>query len=309
MLIWCLMYISNKHVKYISDGHTLNDTAFYCCYQIVDTMYDVAGYHRRRRQGISSHAIDLAIPEYFGIVLYDVDHFAFLQVELHAPGPPLCCTSLLRSRWSMWQSYDLTYRYRRQSSGKRWIDEPGSDAMSLIKIKCSALVMSALELITDILTKQSSLRVILSGIYACCGPFCHREGNWMSAHHKCFVWRDVYALKCAQNHRSQAVALTLLCWRESVIWQGTSFQVGFHPNRFHNTSHIFYPCDPSTHHPCWTDGLSLFLLQPMPTEQFNSSLPGLHGRHFGRRQFQMHFLEWKWKNSDLNFIVPMSNWQ
>ena len=78
---------------------------------------------------------------------------------------------------------------------------------------------------------------------------------------------------------------------------------------FHNTSHIFYPCDPNTHHPCWTDGLSLCLLQPMPTEQFNSSLPGLHGRHFGRRQFQMHLLEWKLKNSDLNFIVPMSNWQ
>ena len=33
----------------------------------------------------------------------------------------------------------------------------------------------------------------------------------------------------------------------------------------------------------------------------NSSLPGQNGRHFGRRQFQMHFLEWTWYNSDSNF--------
>ena len=29
-----------------------------------------------------------------------------------------------------------------------------------------------------------------------------------------------------------------------------------------------------------------------------SSSPGQNGRHFGRRQFQMHFPEWKWWNSD-----------
>ena len=27
---------------------------------------------------------------------------------------------------------------------------------------------------------------------------------------------------------------------------------------------------------------------------FNSSIPGQNGRHFGRRQIQMHCLEWKW---------------
>ena len=27
---------------------------------------------------------------------------------------------------------------------------------------------------------------------------------------------------------------------------------------------------------------------------FNSSPPGRNGRHLGRRQFQLHFLEWKW---------------
>ena len=33
----------------------------------------------------------------------------------------------------------------------------------------------------------------------------------------------------------------------------------------------------------------------------NSSPPAQNGRHFSRRHFQMHFLEWKWKNSDWTF--------
>ena len=40
--------------------------------------------------------------------------------------------------------------------------------------------------------------------------------------------------------------------------------------------------------------------------------PGQNGHHFGRRQFQMHFLEWKWQNSDSNFTEIWSqefNWQ
>ena len=43
----------------------------------------------------------------------------------------------------------------------------------------------------------------------------------------------------------------------------------------------------------------------------NSSLPGQNGRHIGRREFHMHFLEWKWQNSDSNFIEicsKESNW-
>ena len=34
----------------------------------------------------------------------------------------------------------------------------------------------------------------------------------------------------------------------------------------------------------------------------SSSPPGQNGRHFGRRQLQMHFLEWKWQNTDSIFI-------
>ena len=44
----------------------------------------------------------------------------------------------------------------------------------------------------------------------------------------------------------------------------------------------------------------------------NSSPPGLNGHHFGRQHFQMNFLEWKWYNSDLNFIEICSqepSWQ
>ena len=37
------------------------------------------------------------------------------------------------------------------------------------------------------------------------------------------------------------------------------------------------------------------------TTWVSSSPPGENGRHFGRRQFQMHFLEWKWLHSDSNF--------
>ena len=34
---------------------------------------------------------------------------------------------------------------------------------------------------------------------------------------------------------------------------------------------------------------------------FNSSPPGQNVRHFGRRNLQMHFLEWEWQNFDSNF--------
>ena len=33
----------------------------------------------------------------------------------------------------------------------------------------------------------------------------------------------------------------------------------------------------------------------------NSCLPGQNGRNFGTQHFQMHFLEWKWYNSDSDF--------
>ena len=44
----------------------------------------------------------------------------------------------------------------------------------------------------------------------------------------------------------------------------------------------------------------------------NSSPPEQNGHHFGRRYFQVHFLEWKWENSDSNFTENCShesNWQ
>ena len=44
----------------------------------------------------------------------------------------------------------------------------------------------------------------------------------------------------------------------------------------------------------------------------NSSLPGQNGRHFGRRYFQVNFLEWNWQNSYSNFTKicsQESNWQ
>ena len=44
----------------------------------------------------------------------------------------------------------------------------------------------------------------------------------------------------------------------------------------------------------------------------NSSTPGQNGRHFGRRHFLTNFLEWKWQNSNSNFIeicFHESNWQ
>ena len=49
-----------------------------------------------------------------------------------------------------------------------------------------------------------------------------------------------------------------------------------------------------------------------PVIHFNSSSPGQNGRHIGRRQFQINFLEWKWWNSDSNFTEICSqefNWQ
>ena len=39
----------------------------------------------------------------------------------------------------------------------------------------------------------------------------------------------------------------------------------------------------------------------------NSCPPGKNGRHFGRWQFQMHFLEWKWQNSEI--CSQEFNWQ
>ena len=45
---------------------------------------------------------------------------------------------------------------------------------------------------------------------------------------------------------------------------------------------------------------------------FNSSPPGQNGCNIGRQHFQMHFLEWKWWNSDSNFTEicsQESNWQ
>ena len=36
--------------------------------------------------------------------------------------------------------------------------------------------------------------------------------------------------------------------------------------------------------------------------QFTSSPPGQNGRHLDRRQFKMHFLDWKLWNSDSNLV-------
>ena len=47
-------------------------------------------------------------------------------------------------------------------------------------------------------------------------------------------------------------------------------------------------------------------------EALNSSLPGQNGRYLGRRQFQMHFLQWKLQNSISYFTEICSqgcNWQ
>ena len=44
----------------------------------------------------------------------------------------------------------------------------------------------------------------------------------------------------------------------------------------------------------------------------NSSFPGQNGRCVVRRPFQLHFLEWKWQNSDSNFTEICSQesiWQ
>ena len=44
----------------------------------------------------------------------------------------------------------------------------------------------------------------------------------------------------------------------------------------------------------------------------NSSPTGQNDRQFSRQHFQMHFLEWKWQNSDSNFTEIYSqefNWQ
>ena len=54
------------------------------------------------------------------------------------------------------------------------------------------------------------------------------------------------------------------------------------------------------------------LNMPEEGDVINSSPPAQNGRHFGRRQFQMHFLEWKWRNSDSIFTdicSQESNWQ
>ena len=61
-----------------------------------------------------------------------------------------------------------------------------------------------------------------------------------------------------------------------------------------NVFHITYPC--------WR---SIVVTSVSP---FNSSPPGQNGRHLGRWHFQLHFLEWKWQNSDSNFIEICSQW-
>ena len=43
-----------------------------------------------------------------------------------------------------------------------------------------------------------------------------------------------------------------------------------------------------------------------PSSRFNSSPFGHNGRHSGRRHFQMHFLEWKWWNSEVSFTECVS---
>ena len=39
----------------------------------------------------------------------------------------------------------------------------------------------------------------------------------------------------------------------------------------------------------------------------NASPPGQNGCQFGRRHFRMHFLEWKWQNSNSNFTETCSH--
>ena len=72
-------------------------------------------------------------------------------------------------------------------------------------------------------------------------------------------------------------------------------------------------CHPAVlHHflPCWRRSTTPYGV--IKLQLIDSSPPGQNGRHFDRRQFQMHFLEWKWCNYDSNFIEissQKSDWQ
>ena len=71
-------------------------------------------------------------------------------------------------------------------------------------------------------------------------------------------------------------------------------------------------CQATSHYlsQCWPRSQSPYgITRP---QWVNSSPPGQNGHYFGRRQFQIHFLEWKWYNSDSIFTEicsQESNWQ
>ena len=63
------------------------------------------------------------------------------------------------------------------------------------------------------------------------------------------------------------------------------------------------PCTVVRFHQCITEYeiFTMALLSALPHLP-----PGQNSRNIGRQHFQMHFLEWKWRNSDFNFTVISS---
>ena len=106
-----------------------------------------------------------------------------------------------------------------------------------------------------------------------------------------------------ENDSSYNVKLQLkgrtvkVCTNKNIVWmyRGVS--------RCYRVEHIsLYSQDV---YQCWS--ITFHFNSPPPPPP-----PGQNGRHFGRRHFQMHFLEWKWYNSDSNFTdfsSHASNWQ
>ena len=52
--------------------------------------------------------------------------------------------------------------------------------------------------------------------------------------------------------------------------------------------------------------LLVFPSMQVVVRKLYSSPPGQNGCHFGKWHFQMHFLEWKWENSNSNFTETCS---
>ena len=116
------------------------------------------------------------------------------------------------------------------------------------------------------------------------------SGQWVKLIAPLTLW---YIITISQ-HRSRQWLVTW--WHQAVTWTTTdllsirSFNILLHLRCKH---------------------LWIIKLPPM-IEFLRSSPPGQNGRHFSKSQFQMHFLEWKWHNSNLNFTEICSHesiWQ